>query len=138
MSSAQVHESLRQWARGIYPLEAAVELLVRAHAGRFAREGWEWIETHENRFTLNAERITEDTTGVLSGGERRLLHIAAALAGAAPANLYEDVPGLDRHTLDLVLAAISHAAGSHDDHEKGILVDINKPVALHPWPQEHT
>lgn len=138
MSNAQVHESLRQWAHGTYPLEAAIELLVRAHAGRFAREEWAWIEPHDDRFTLNAERITPDTTGVLSGGERRLLRIAAALAGAAPSNLYEDVPGLDRHTLDLVLAAIAHAAGSHQDREKGILVDINKPAALHPWPPEHT
>lgn len=135
MTATAVTESLRQWARGIYPIEAAVELLVLAHGGRLAHEGWPWIEPREDRFVLDAEQITEDTIGVLSGGERRILRLVSSLAGGSPTSLYEDVAGLDRENLDLVLAAIAHAAGSHEDR------DPDSPTlefvgSLHPWPSE--
>jgi hypothetical protein len=34
---------LRDWARGMYATEAAVELLLRAFAGRFAHADQPWI-----------------------------------------------------------------------------------------------
>lgn len=34
--TAAHHEALRAWARGLYPLQAANELLIRSHYGRFA------------------------------------------------------------------------------------------------------
>ncbi len=44
-----------------------------------------------------------------------VLDIAAALAGdGQPVALGEAVSGLDRKHLELVLAAIAHAAGSHE------------------------
>lgn len=135
MTGTPVTESLRRWARGVYPIEAAVELLIRAHGGRFAREGWPWIEPREDRFVLVAEQITEDSIGVLSGGERRILRVVASLAGGCPTNLYEDVAGLDRGSLDLVLAAIAHAGGSHEDRATGSPTEL--AGSLHPWPQEN-
>lgn len=152
MTSTPVTESLRRWARGIYPVEAAVELLTRSAGGRFARESWPWIEQREDRFVLDVEQITEDSIGVLSGGERRILRIVASLAGGSPTNLYEDVAGLDRDSLDLVLAAIAHAGGSHEDRARGSRtargadgepVQVPWPTdqlagSLHSWPQEKT
>lgn len=35
----EVHNALHRWAKGLYPLEAGVELLVQAFDGRFARHG---------------------------------------------------------------------------------------------------
>ena len=84
-----------------------------------------------------------DHVGGLSGGEGRLLLIAAALGSInreAAVNFNDALPGLDRNTVDLVLAAVSHAAGSH----QGVTVtldDNNQPVfskpleALYPWPE---
>lgn len=37
-------DELRGWARGMYPLEAAAELLVRGMHGRFALPGYPWIK----------------------------------------------------------------------------------------------
>lgn len=42
MSATRINDwvqGLRRWANGLYPLEAAVELLARAFGGRFTR-GW--------------------------------------------------------------------------------------------------
>ncbi|MCB0912482.1 MAG: hypothetical protein KDB60_12785 [Propionibacteriaceae bacterium] len=42
-----VADGLRAWARGIYPLEAAVELLIRSCGGRFASSGMPWVQPGE-------------------------------------------------------------------------------------------
>ena len=116
------HEGLRQWAKGLYPLEAGVELLIRGCDGRFARSGYPWVLPTENgSWYLDPEAITEDTIGGVSGGERRLLVIAASLLGGEPVNLYEEIPGLDRDHLQLVLAAIAHANGSQE--HSGLVTD---------------
>lgn len=136
------HAGLRAWAKGLYPLEAAVELLVRAFDGRFAtpgnpwiqpcdQPGWWWLDTHE---------LVDDNLGGVSGGERRLLLIAASLAGGAPVSLADTLPGLDRDLTDLVLAALAHANGSHEhadirhDSERGVSVHHARLRSLHPWP----
>lgn len=133
-------EDLRAWAKGSYPLEAAVELVMRAFGGRFAAAGNPWIdETSEGRPWLDADAMTDDAIAGLSGGERRLLRIARSLAGGEPVNLNDDIPGLDRDVVQLVLAAIAHAAGSHE--HSGIVYDAaNQPAGferldtLYPWP----
>lgn len=75
-----------------------------------------------------------------------MLRIAAALLGGQPVNLYEDIPGLDRDHLDLVLAAIAHAGGSHQHSD--LMPDPNGKMVtssgdrmafhtlgtLHAWP----
>ena len=45
-----------------------------------------------------------------SGGEKRV-RIAASLAAGHPVSLRDAIPGLDPHSLELVTAAIRHAAG---------------------------
>jgi hypothetical protein len=49
-----------------------------------------------------------------SGGQLRLLRAAASLADGQPIDLADLTGGLDRQELALLLAALSHAAGSHE------------------------
>ncbi|VII98682.1 hypothetical protein [Arthrobacter sp. DR-2P] len=68
------------------------------------------------------------------------LMIAASLGGDEQVALSDVVPGLDRALLDLVLAALAHAAGSHQDsviHEKpeGVL-GFERVDTLYPWPKD--
>ena len=46
-----------------------------------------------------------------SGGERRIVRIAAGPAAGHPVSLRDAIPGLDPHNLDLVTTAIRRAAG---------------------------
>lgn len=56
-----------------------------------------WIEDADTeRPWVNAEAMTDDELGPLSGGERRFLHIVRSMAGGEPVDLNNDVPGLDR------------------------------------------
>jgi hypothetical protein len=117
-----VAAGLRAWARGIYPLEAAVELLARVYGGRLLSGSWVEYGPDRDRCWFNVERVGEDA-GCLSGGERRLLLVAASLADpdGAPVALGDALSGLDRDALSLVLAAVAHAGGSHE--HSGIVVD---------------
>jgi hypothetical protein len=55
-------------------------------------------------------------SGLISGtgGQRRLLRAAASLAEGQPVDLADLTAGLDRAELVLLLAALAHAAGSHE------------------------
>lgn len=139
-----VHDQLRAWAKGIYTTEAATELLIRAFGGRFADPGNPWIQPTDNgpgpgpAYWIDFAGIG-DSIGVLSGGEQRLLRIAASIGSSeALVNLSDDISGLDRPTLHLVLAAIAHAAGSHEHSD--MIVDaangryeLSKTASLYPW-----
>ena len=46
-----------------------------------------------------------------SGGEKRIVRIAASLAAGHPVSLRDAIPGLDHRNLQLVTTAIRHAAG---------------------------
>lgn len=79
-------------------------------------------------------------TGAWSGGERRLVRIAASLLGGPAVDLSEDVPGLDRQAAALVLAAIAHANGSHEHsefqfNEDGTPRGFSRVPTLYPWPE---
>ncbi len=134
---------LRLWAKGLYPLEAAVELLVRAFDGRFAPPGNPWIQPCDQPgwWRLDVSQLTDDHVGHLSGGEQRLLRIVASLAGGAPVSLADDAPGVDRELTDLVPSAIAHANGSHEhsniriDPGRGVAVVHGQLPSLHPWPE---
>jgi len=134
---------LRLWAKGLYPLEAAVELLVRCFDGRFARPGNPWIQPCDQPgwWWLDVNQLADDHIGHLSGGEQRLLRIAASLAGGTPVSLADNVSDLDRELTDLVLAAIVHANGSHVrsniriDPSRGVAVLDGQLASLHPWPE---
>ena len=49
-----------------------------------------------------------------SGGEGRVLRIAASIAAGVPVDLREAVTGLDGHNAVLAAAAVLHAADSRD------------------------
>lgn len=141
-SEADIASSLRAWARGMYHTEAATELLLRAHGGRFAcGRGWPWIAAAEGQVWVDADRINEDTIGVLSSGEKRLLRMVSALLEARTIDLGDIAAGIDRRTLALVLAAIAHAGGSHQHSELEVAED-GRPIgflkvgSLYPWPED--
>ena len=56
--------------------------------------------------------MNDDNYGALSGGETRLLRIAASLLDGPPVDLNGSLAGLDRQHCQLVLAAIAHASGA--------------------------
>ncbi|WJH26858.1 hypothetical protein [Pseudarthrobacter defluvii] len=140
-------DDLRAWARGSYTTEAATELLLKAFGGRFAAPGNPWVHTastteegYREHAWIDFASIPEEA-GALSGGERRFLLLAASLAEEVPVVLGDVVPGLDRENLDLVLAAIAHAGGSHQHSDIRINEDGSMTRgkgyldSLHPWPR---
>jgi energy-coupling factor transporter ATP-binding protein EcfA2 len=133
---------LRAWADGVYPLESAVELLVRFQDGRFTQPGWPWIDQADSAWsTLNARDLTGNATACLSGGEQRVLAVVASLAGGGPVDLADAVTGLDRSSVQLVLAAVAHASASHEhadlviDHDLGASYRRGTLPSLYPWPE---
>lgn len=135
-------EELRTWARGSYPLVAATELLLRAFNGVFAKPGNPWIIQEEGyaNVWINFELIP-DNLGGTSGGESRVLMLAASLADVGvEVNLGDCLPGLDRKILNLVLAAVAHAGGSHEHSDFSVNADgtvsFEKLPSLYPWPDE--
>lgn len=110
----RVTQNLKSWARGMYCTEAAVMILIRAFDGRFARPGWPWIatSTYDGSFYVNADRMSDDDIGMLSGGEQRTLAIARSLLGSEPVDLSEAMTGLDRPTGHAVIVALTHATGT--------------------------
>ena len=49
-----------------------------------------------------------------SGGEQRMLLLAASIAGGIPVSLYDVLPSIDRRNASLVVGAVAHAAGHAD------------------------
>jgi ABC-type transport system involved in cytochrome bd biosynthesis fused ATPase/permease subunit len=134
-------EGLRAWAKGLYPTEAAVELLIRALNGRLLNGPWVAATDDPGMYAFATELV--DEAGYLSGGEQRVLRIAASLASSTyRISLSDEIPGLDRNTAQLVLAAIAHANGSHEhadiviDHEAGIAENRGRLASLYPWPTQ--
>lgn len=134
-------DALRSWARGSYPCVAATELLIRAFGGRFVRPGNPWVieDKGSGKNWINFEVIPENLDG-LSGGERRLLMLVASLADVGVGvELGDLLPGLDRKHLDLVLAAVAHAGGSHEHSDVVANAEgkqtIKRLPSLHPWPE---
>lgn len=121
--------ALRAWAKGIYPLEAGVELLIRSGwAARLDQSGY--VEGGEDREYAHP-RVGEFLAhgGYLSGGEYRQVTVIAsflgqlartgdaeALGGIHPFDmqLYEALPGVDHPFIRLVQSAVGHAAGLHE------------------------
>lgn len=145
----EVHEALRRWAKGLYPLEAGVELLIHVFDGRFANPGHPWVQQGDDLgwWWIDVGQMTEDNYGALSGGETRLLRIAASLLDGPPVDLSRNIAGLDREHAQLVLAAIAYASGSQEhsgplipdlqgryvDHA-GVRMSFQRVGSLYPWP----
>jgi hypothetical protein len=118
--------ALRAHAAGLYPDEAGTELLI-GHGGILHRPDF-------TGFVRTGTSISDGTTLMawidwdaaitalhhgelpLSGGEQRILRLAASIADGIPARLREDIPGLDDRNLKLITTAIQHAAGQRPGH----------------------
>jgi hypothetical protein len=117
--------ALRAYVAGFPADQAGIELLI-SHGGFLTRPGvtrfvntfacisdgtpmaqidWQCLHTawHEGQLTV-------------SGGEWRILKIAASLAAGTAVSLRDTLPGLDDRNLGLVLTAIQHAAGQPSPH----------------------
>ncbi len=125
MTTRELAAALRACAAGLYPLEAGVALLIDSGAllhcadftGRFIEHG-----TSDGTAMAAIDwdaAVTALNTGELpcSGGERRILMLAASLAGGIPADLRDAVPGLDDHNVRRLLTAIRHASGKRPESE---------------------
>ncbi len=112
--------ALRACARGFYPAEASAELLIshgsflarNDFTGRFIHLGSIAGDTGMAAIDWNAA-ITALNAGELpcSGGERRILQLAASLGTGIPVDLCDAVTGIDDRNIRLLLTAISHASG---------------------------
>jgi len=119
-------DALRAGARGIYPLEAGTSLLIECG-------NWLHREDFTSRFITAGTSISDGITllastdweaavtalhaGELpaSGGERRMLLLAASIAGGTPVSLNDTLPGIDQRNASLVISAIRHACGRPPD-----------------------
>ncbi len=109
---------LRDWARGIYPDEAGVELLID-HATFLQRADFtgRFVTTTSSDGTDLAAidwpaAITALEAGLAcSGGEQRMLRLAASLAGGIPVNLRDALTGIDDRGIQLMIKAVQHASG---------------------------
>jgi len=118
----RLSQALRAGARGIHPLQAGTGLLI--HCGSWLHHG-----DFTSRFITVDTCISDGVTPLAaadweaavaalhagelpaSGGERRMLLLAASIAGGIPVNLYDTLPGIDRRNASLVVNAVAHAAG---------------------------
>lgn len=118
-AAGEVVAGLRAWAKGSYPIEAATELLIRACDGRLLTGPWIRPLDHDGWFWIDVERPAE--AGALSGADKRVFDMVASLAFPEyPVSLNHALPGLDRENLELVLAAVAHAAGSHQASDRAV------------------
>ena len=112
------------WAKGLFSTEAAVELLI-GHGLWLCREDFLEIAVEFGRGIASgvvmaavdfevAARALEAGALPCSGGEGRVLRIAASMAGGVPVDLREAVTGLDENNAVLAAAAVLHAAGYRD------------------------
>ncbi|GHE06922.1 hypothetical protein [Klenkia taihuensis] len=70
-----------------------------------------------------------------SSGQLRILRSAASIADGRPVDLGDVASGLDRRHLQLLLAALSHAGGSHEHHDADAGTQVGEQMPpLVPWP----
>lgn len=136
MSPTETAAALRAWAAGSYTSEAAVELVIRAFGGQLLDGPW-IAPASGARAWFDAAAVAE--AGYLSGGQRRVLQIAASVAEPGHSiDLADVLPGLDRDAAALVLAAIAHAAGTHEHGDieirNGAMTNHGPLPSLYPWP----
>jgi hypothetical protein len=115
--------ALRACADGFYPAEAAAQLLI-CHASWLCRDdicdGYVDVGTSiTDGITTMAgidwpAAITALDSGDLpcSGGERRVLRLAASLADGIPVDLRDALTGMDAANVDRAVQAMLHAAGA--------------------------
>lgn len=112
--------ALRTRVTGIYTLEAGVELLIGHDMFLHRAEFCDRFLTHTT--TDDPVLITDIDWPALSfaldngqlpysSGELKILRLAASLAYNTPVSLRDNLTGLDRDNVDLLITAIRHATG---------------------------
>ena len=118
--------ALRACARGLYPLEAGVDLLI-------SNASWLDREDFQDQFIHTAISLTDGVTTMAeidwqaaisaldarhlpcSGGEDRMLRLAASLAAGTPVSLRDTLTGIDHRNIELVITAVLHAWGQRPE-----------------------
>ena len=129
LNPRQLDDALRACARGIHPLEAGTGLLIDCgswlHRGDFTSRFITTGTCISDGATLLASIDWEAAVTALhagglpaSGGEGRMLLLAASIAGGTPVSLNDTLPGIDRRNASLVVSAIAHAAGLPDPYQE--------------------
>jgi hypothetical protein len=119
---SRLGDALRAGARGIHPLEAGTGLLIDCgswlHRADFTSRFIATGTSISDGATLLASTDWETAVTALhagelpaSGGERRMLLLAASIAGGTPVSLYDTLPGIDHRNAALLVKAIAHATG---------------------------
>ena len=118
--TADLSAALRAHARGLSCLEAAVELLI-SHGRWLRREDFlHFVHTAPTVTDANPMAPIDwpDATTALdreqlpcSGGEARILRLAASLAQGIPVDLRDALTSLDSFDADLVAHTVKHATG---------------------------
>lgn len=121
MTALSLHQVLCAGAEGLYTLEAVTGLLI-AHGSWPGREDF-------GQFVLAGDSVTGPGTELASidweaaitaldsgefpssSGEKRMLRLAASLAGGIPVQLGDAVTGIDHRNVGLLVKAILHASG---------------------------
>ena len=118
--TSQLSAALRAAAAGIHPDEGGTGLIIShgafLHRNDFTRHietaacisdgtPMAWIDWDAVITTLDSGHLPA------SGGEQRIVCIAASLAAGCPVSLREAIPGLDQRNLCLVTTAPRRAAG---------------------------
>ena len=121
-AASQLHQALRACAAGIYPAEAGVGLLIGhdtwLHRGAFTGP---FVHTGISLADGTTAMAEVDWTAAIaaldagdlpcSGGEQRMLRLAASIAGATPVSLRDTLSGIDHSNVQLVITAVLHASG---------------------------
>ena len=117
MTASLLTEALRACAAGIYTHEAGVSLLI-ANRTILSRDDFtsRFITRNPTAATAAldwAAAIAALDTGEIScsGGEQRILLLAASIADGIPVSLSDTITGLDLRNASLVALAIAHATG---------------------------
>ena len=129
LSPRRLGDALRACARGIHPLEAGTALLIGCGS-------WLHREDFTSRFITVGTCISDGAALLASidweaavtalhaaelpasGGERRMLLLAASIADGTPVSLNDALPGIDRRNASLVVRAVAHAAGLPDPYQE--------------------
>jgi hypothetical protein len=116
--------ALRGWAKGLFSAEAAVELLI-GHGSWLCREDFLEIAVEFGPGIAEGAAMAavdwEAAAAALeagrlpcSGGEGRILRLAASIAGVMAVDLGSVLAGLDERNIAEVARAVLHAAGHRE------------------------
>ena len=114
MTAPSLQAELHADADGLCTLESATGLII-AHGTWLTREDFTCFIEHGTRTAAidweAAVARLEEGGLPSSGGERRMLALAASLAGQAPVTLGDAITGIDDRNTGLLVKAVLHASG---------------------------